>query len=82
MCRDLFRSKDERCILMHERHEGVCETSEVLNENPDYADGAKEGSYFGEVFAGAPVNNFVHSGRVRDMAFHSANVPYNSNLSQ
>ena len=66
---------------MHERHEGVCETSEFLNENPDYADGAKEGSYFREVFAGAPVNNFDHSGEVRDVAHQRANVPYNGNLS-
>ena len=55
--------------------------SEVLNENHDYADGAKEGSYFGEVFAGAPVNNFDHSGGVGDAALWHANVPYNGNLS-
>ena len=30
----------------------MCKISEVLNENPDYANGAEEGSYFGEVFAG------------------------------
>ena len=59
----------------------MCETSEVLNENPDYADGAKEGSYFGEVFAGAPVNNFDHSGGGGDVAHRCANVPYNGNLS-
>ena len=55
--------------------------SKVLNENPDYANGAEEGSYFGEVFAGAPVNNFVHSGGVGDVALQCANVPYNGNLS-
>ena len=57
------------------------ETSEVLNENLDYANHAKEGSYFRQVFAGTPIDNFVHSGRVRDVAFWGANVPYNSNLS-
>ena len=54
--------------------------SEVLNENPDYADSAKEGSHFREIFAGTPVNNFVHSGRVGDSAFWGANVPCNGNL--
>ena len=46
---------------MCERCEWVCEMSEVLNENSDYTDSAEEGSYFGEVFAWAPVNNFVDS---------------------
>ena len=55
--------------------------SEVLNEDPDYADGAKEGSYFKEVFAQAPVDNFVDSRSVGDAAFWGANVPYNSNFS-
>ena len=54
--------------------------SEVLNENPDYTVGAEEGSDFGEVFAGPPVNDFVHFRRVRDMAFQGANMPYNGNL--
>ena len=44
---------------MCERREGVCEMSKVLNGNSDYADGAEEGSYFGEVFARAPVDDFV-----------------------
>ena len=56
--------------------------SEVLNENPDYADSAEEGSHFREVFAGTQVNDFVHSGRVRDVAFWGANVTYNGNLSR
>ena len=55
--------------------------SEVLNEDSDYANGAKEGSYFGEVFAQTPVDDFVDPQRVRDVAFRGANVPYNSNLS-
>ena len=55
--------------------------SEVLNEYSDYAIGAKEGSYFGEVFAWAPVDDFVDSRRVGDAAFQGANVPYNGNFS-
>ena len=55
--------------------------SKVLDENLNYTHGAKEGSYFREVFAGTPVNDFVHSGRVGDVAFWGANVPYNSNVS-
>ena len=55
--------------------------SEVLKEDSDYADGAKEGLYFGEVFARTPVDNFVNSQRVRDAAVQGANVPYNGNLS-
>ena len=55
--------------------------SEVLNEYLDHTDGTEEGSHFGEVFTGTPVNNFVHSGRVGDVAFWHANVPYNGNLS-
>ena len=54
--------------------------SKVLNEDSDYADGAKEGSHFGEVFAQTPVDNFVDSQGVRDAAFWGANVPYNGNL--
>ena len=54
--------------------------SKVLNEDSDYADGAEEGSYFGEVFARAPVDAFVDSQRVRDAAFRGANVPYNGNF--
>ena len=46
---------------MCERCEQVCEMSEVFNEDSNDADGAKEGSYFGEVFAQAPVNDFVDS---------------------
>ena len=46
---------------MCERREQMCETSKVLNENSDYADGAEEGLYFGEVFARAPVDDFVNS---------------------
>ena len=54
--------------------------SEVLNEDSDYTDSAKEGLYFGEVFAQTPVDDFVNSQRVRDLAFWGANVPYNGNL--
>ena len=39
----------------------VSEPSEVLNEDSDYADGAEESLYFGEVFAQAPVDDFVNS---------------------
>ena len=60
----------------------LSEPSEVLNEDFDYADGAKEGSYFGEVFARAPVDDFVDSRRVRDAAFWGANMPYNGNFSR
>ena len=35
--------------------------SEVLNEYPDYTNGAEEGSHFREVFPQTPVNNFVDS---------------------
>ena len=55
--------------------------SKVLNEYSDYANSAEEGSHFGEVFARTPVDNFVDSRRVGDMAFQGANVPYNGNLS-
>ena len=55
--------------------------SKVLNEYSDYADGAEEGAHFGEVFAQTPVDDFVDSRRVRDVAFRGANVPYNGNLS-
>ena len=60
----------------------VSEPSEVLNEDSDDADGAKEGSYFGEVFAWAPVDDFVDSRRIGDAAFRCANVPYNGNFSR
>ena len=43
--------------------------SEVLNEYSAHTDSDKEGLHFREVFAGTPVNDFVHSGRVGDMAF-------------
>ena len=59
----------------------VSDTSEVLNEDSNDADGPEEGSYFREVFARAPVDNFVDSRRVRDVAFRGANVPYNGNFS-
>ena len=59
----------------------VSEPSECLNEDTDDTNSAKEGSYFGEVFARAPVDDFVNSQRVRDAAFRGANVPYNSNFS-
>ena len=59
---------------------GVCETSEVLYEDSDYANGAEEGLYFGEVFAWAPVDDFVDSRRIGDAAFWCANVPYNGNF--
>ena len=39
----------------------VSEPSKVLNEDSDYANGAKEGLYFREIFARAPVDNFVDS---------------------
>ena len=55
--------------------------SEVLNEDSDYADGAEKGSYFREIFAWAPVDDFVNSRRIGDTAFQGANVPYNGNLS-
>ena len=55
--------------------------SKVLNEYSDYANGAEEGSHFGEVFAWTPVDNFVDSRRVGDVAFQGANVPYNGNCS-
>ena len=58
----------------------MCETSKVLNEYSDHADGAKEGSHFGEVFTQTPVDDFVDSQRVRDAAIQGANVSYNSNL--
>ena len=60
----------------------MCETSEVLNEHSDYADGAKESSYFREVFARTPVDDFVDSRRIGDVAFWGANVPYNGNFSR
>ena len=59
----------------------MSELSEVLNEDSDYADGAEEGSYFREVFAWAPVDEFVDSRRVGDTAFRGAYVPYNGNFS-
>ena len=52
-----------------------------MNEDSDYANGAKEGSHFGEVLARAPVDDFVDSRRIRDAAFRGANVPYNGNFS-
>ena len=60
----------------------VSEPSKVLNEDSDDADGAEEGSYFGEVLARAPVDDFVDSRRVGDTAFWGANVPYNGNFSR
>ena len=64
------------------RSEWVCETSEVLDEDSNYADGAEEGSYFGEVFARAPVDDFVDSQRIGDVPFWCANVPYNGNFTR
>ena len=61
MHRDLLRSEDERRIFSCERHEWVCEMSEVLDEDSNYSDGDEEGLYFREVFAWAPVDNFVDS---------------------
>ena len=55
--------------------------SEVLNEDLDHADSAKEGLHFGEVFAWTPVDNFVNPQRVGDAAIWGANMPYNGNLS-
>ena len=60
----------------------MSELSKVLNEDSDYADGAEEGSYFGEVLARAPVDDFVDSRRIGDAAFQCANVPYNGNFSR
>ena len=80
MRRDLLGSEDERCFFSCERCEWVSKLSEVLNEDSDYADGAEEGSYFGEVLAWPPVDDFVDSRRVRDVAFWGAHVPYNSNF--
>ena len=60
----------------------MIETSKVLNEDSDYPNCAEEGSYFGEIFAWAPVDDFVNSRRVGDAAFWGANVPYNGNLSR
>ena len=54
--------------------------SEVLNEYSDNANCAKECSYFREVFAGTPIDDFVDSQWVRDTAFWGADVPYNSNF--
>ena len=59
----------------------MCETSKVLNEDSDYAEGAKESSDCGEVFAWIPIDDFVDSRRVGDVAFWGANMPYNGNLS-
>ena len=53
-----------------------------MNKDSNDADGAEEGSYFGEVFAWAPVNDFVDSQRIGDAAFWCANVPYNGNFSR
>ena len=53
---------------------------EVLDEDSNNADGAEKGSYFGEIFARAPVDDFVDSRRIGDAAFRGANVPYNGNF--
>ena len=55
--------------------------SEVLNEDSNDADGTEKGSYFGQVFAQTPVDDFVNSQRIGDMAFWGANMPYNGNFS-
>ena len=81
MHRDLLGSKDERCLLSCEGCEGMCEMSEVLNEDSDYANSAEKGSYFREVFAWTPIDDFVDSQRVGDAAFWGAYVPYNGNFS-
>ena len=47
--------------------------SEVLDEDSNYANGAEEGSYFGEVFARAPVDDFVDSRRIGNVAFRCDN---------
>ena len=60
----------------------VSESSEVLNEDSDDADGAEERSYFGEVFARTPVDDFVDSQRIGNAAFRCANVPYNGNFTR
>ena len=60
----------------------VSKPSKVLNEDSDYADGAEEGSHFREIFARAPVDDFVNSQRIGDAAFRCANVPYNGNFSR
>ena len=52
-----------------------------MNEDSDYANGAEKGLYFGEVFAWIPIDDFVDSRRVGDVAFWGANMPYNGNLS-
>ena len=52
-----------------------------MNEDSNDADSAEEGLYFGEVFAWTPVDDFVNSGRVGDVTFQGADMPYNGNLS-
>ena len=61
LCQDLLRSEDERSFFLCQQCEGVYKTSKVLNEDSDYADGAKEGLHFREVFAWTPVDDFVDS---------------------
>ena len=53
----------------------------VLDEDSNDANGPEEGSHFREVFAQAPVDDFVDSQRIGDAAFQGANVPYNGNFS-
>ena len=74
-----LKMKGASCCVSDVRGGG--EMSKVLNEDSDYADGAEKGSYFREVFAQAPVDNFVDSRRIGDMGFQGANVPYSGNFS-
>ena len=65
---------------MCEQCEWVHEVGKVLNEYLDYTHGAKEHLYFRKVFAWPPIDNFINSGRVCNVAFQSADMAYNSDL--
>ena len=59
--RDLFRTNDKRCILMHQGCEGMSEASKVFNEYMDNSHSAKVCAYFGEVSTRASINDLVGS---------------------